>query len=315
MRFHPFVFTGNAPRKGMRIPLNEINYNEQRDEETGYGYFGARYMDHELMTMWLSVDPMADKYPSISPYAYCAWNPVKLVDPDGMEAIDDWYKNEETGAVFWHEGHAQQIKYGGDTYHNIGESYSQPTGDGKYINYFQNCPVSIGAERDASKLAYNNKSIRTFLIKNGSPLPDSHKKDLFNNLVATRGHATPDMIGIDIGGSINIGIGITGSITMGLVRGEGGFLALNYGGACGVDVSVNVGLDVGYYLGYGSPTKASLNGLSFFGSAGAGSLYGGYSSSNSSHQGWGVFSGGLSFGTTSLVGSATAGAYNSKIIW
>ena len=37
------------------------------------------------MTMWLSVDPMADKYPSISPYAYCAWNPVKLVDPDGRD--------------------------------------------------------------------------------------------------------------------------------------------------------------------------------------------------------------------------------------
>ncbi len=60
---------------------------KERDEETGYGYFGARYMDHELMTMWLSVDPMADKYPSISPYAYCAWNPVKLVDPNGEENI------------------------------------------------------------------------------------------------------------------------------------------------------------------------------------------------------------------------------------
>ena len=58
---------------------------KERDEETGYGYFGARYMDHELMTMWLSVDPMADKYPSISPYAYCAWNPIKMTDPDGEE--------------------------------------------------------------------------------------------------------------------------------------------------------------------------------------------------------------------------------------
>lgn len=58
---------------------------KERDEETGYGYFGARYMDYELMTMWLSVDPMADKYPSFSPYAYCAWNPVKLVDPNGRE--------------------------------------------------------------------------------------------------------------------------------------------------------------------------------------------------------------------------------------
>ena len=67
------------------IPCCYFLTGKEKDTETGYGYFGARYMDHELMTMWLSVDPMADKYPSISPYAYCAWNPVKLVDPDGKE--------------------------------------------------------------------------------------------------------------------------------------------------------------------------------------------------------------------------------------
>ena len=72
---------------------------KERDEETGYGYFGARYMDHELMTMWLSVDPMSDKYPSISPYAYCAWNPVKLVDPDGR---DVWEINK-SGELIWKE--------------------------------------------------------------------------------------------------------------------------------------------------------------------------------------------------------------------
>ena len=31
---------------------------------------------------------MSDKYPSLSPYAYCAWNPVKLVDPDGKDTIN-----------------------------------------------------------------------------------------------------------------------------------------------------------------------------------------------------------------------------------
>ena len=71
---------------------------KERDEETGYGYFGARYMDHELMTMWLSVDPLADKYPSISPYAYCAWNPVKLVDPDGR----DIWKIDNLGNIVDH---------------------------------------------------------------------------------------------------------------------------------------------------------------------------------------------------------------------
>ena len=58
---------------------------KKRDSETGFSYFGARYYDSDLMTSWLSVDPMADKYPNISPYAYCAWNPIKLVDPDGED--------------------------------------------------------------------------------------------------------------------------------------------------------------------------------------------------------------------------------------
>ena len=74
----------------MLVPNNDITFSftgKERDEETGYGYFGARYMDHELTTMWLSVDPMADKYPGISPYAYCVWNPVKLIDPDGKDTI------------------------------------------------------------------------------------------------------------------------------------------------------------------------------------------------------------------------------------
>ena len=58
---------------------------KEKDSETGYYAFGARYYDCDLSGIFLSVDPMADKYPSISPYAYCAWNPVKLVDPDGRE--------------------------------------------------------------------------------------------------------------------------------------------------------------------------------------------------------------------------------------
>ena len=59
---------------------------KERDDETGYSYFGARYYNSDL-SIWLSVDPMADKYPGVSPYVYCANNPVRLVDPDGREGI------------------------------------------------------------------------------------------------------------------------------------------------------------------------------------------------------------------------------------
>ena len=70
---------------------------KERDSETGFSYFGARYYDSDLMTGWLSVDPMADKYPSLSPYAYCGWNPVRLVDPDGEDIINAYekYKNNK----------------------------------------------------------------------------------------------------------------------------------------------------------------------------------------------------------------------------
>ena len=102
------------------------------DYETGYSYFGARYMDHELMTMWLSVDPMADKYPNISPYAYCSWNPVRLVDPDGR----DWYeKTDEDGnkSIEWCKDKKSCPKDG----RYLGEkgcTYNQETG---HITYYQ----------------------------------------------------------------------------------------------------------------------------------------------------------------------------------
>lgn len=50
----------------------------------------ARHYNSDL-SIWLSVDPMSDKYPGLSPYTYCADNPVKLKDPDGRTIwIDDY---------------------------------------------------------------------------------------------------------------------------------------------------------------------------------------------------------------------------------
>ena len=57
---------------------------KEKDSESGYTYFGERYYSDGIM-QWLSVDPMSDKYPSMSPYMYCAGNPVMLRDPDGMD--------------------------------------------------------------------------------------------------------------------------------------------------------------------------------------------------------------------------------------
>ena len=57
---------------------------KEKDPETGLNYYGARYLNTDL-SIWLSVDPMSDKYPHLTSYNYCANNPVMLVDPDGRE--------------------------------------------------------------------------------------------------------------------------------------------------------------------------------------------------------------------------------------
>ena len=55
---------------------------KERDTETGYDFFGARYLAQQL-GIWTSPDPLLDKYLYVSPYMYCEGNPIKYVDPDG----------------------------------------------------------------------------------------------------------------------------------------------------------------------------------------------------------------------------------------
>lgn len=59
------------------------------------------------------MDPMSDKYPEVSPYVYCANNPVRLVDKDGR----DWFENEKTGGIYYskdyHKGDEHLIEGNG----------------------------------------------------------------------------------------------------------------------------------------------------------------------------------------------------------
>lgn len=57
---------------------------KERDEEGGLNldYFGARYYDPAI-SRWLSVDPLAKRYPEWSPYSYTLGNPINVIDPDG----------------------------------------------------------------------------------------------------------------------------------------------------------------------------------------------------------------------------------------
>ena len=70
------------------------------DEETGMYYYGARYYEPRL-SLWMSTDPMSEKYFSLSAYSYCFNNPISVIDPDGLQGtkspyiynMDDPYSN------------------------------------------------------------------------------------------------------------------------------------------------------------------------------------------------------------------------------
>jgi len=58
----------------------------ERDRETGLDYRGARYYDSDI-ARFLSLDPLASKYPLISAYNNVSGNPIAFIDPDGRENL------------------------------------------------------------------------------------------------------------------------------------------------------------------------------------------------------------------------------------
>jgi RHS repeat-associated protein len=95
-------FNGNAYQFFLNLPFGETMaeqlptstfYNtpykfngKELDEETGLYYYCARYYDPKI-SIWYSVDPMAETYPNVNPYVYCLENPIIYNDPDGRKIV------------------------------------------------------------------------------------------------------------------------------------------------------------------------------------------------------------------------------------
>ena len=70
------------------------------------------------------MEPLAEKYYSTSPYAWCGNNPVNIVDPDGM----DWYMDEDSTIVWTDYGNQQEMEDNGVKGTYLGEAYVEING-------------------------------------------------------------------------------------------------------------------------------------------------------------------------------------------
>ena len=169
---------------------------KELDEETGLYYYGARYMN-PVTSMWYGVDLLAEKYPNVSVYVYCHGNPIKLIDPNGLDG--EYYMNYQG---FWSSSYQGFGEYIGNvkpetsSYYELvrikGTLYHKNT-----TNVFSMVGNYLGGNF-VNKKAYN-------------PADESFNKELV------------EQGGLYVVGSFAIkGIGMLGKSTMNLLRKSGG---------------------------------------------------------------------------------------------
>lgn len=134
---------------GTRIDLDSLAYDqsnryrfngkeEQVTGNIGLTDYGARFYDC-ILPRWTTPDPLAEKYYSTSPYAFCNNNPVNFVDPDGRStwvvANPDGTYTIEGGNLDDNDLNIYVVTYDEDGNMNIGESIGRTTSITSFYNY------------------------------------------------------------------------------------------------------------------------------------------------------------------------------------
>ena len=157
--------------------IQKYKYNgKELDRMHGLNWYnyGARHYDAAIAS-WPTVDPLCEKYYSLSPYNYCGNNPIRFIDVDGC----DWYKDKD-GTYQYDPNISKDSKldkgqaYIGESFKRNGAWYRE---DGSIL--FNNETAAYNrmwnqADNHYRKTDSRGREVGGFILKNGKilVLPD-----------------------------------------------------------------------------------------------------------------------------------------------
>ncbi|RQO42317.1 hypothetical protein DBR39_00115 [Chryseobacterium sp. KBW03] len=278
--YYPFGLKHEGYNALLGNSAYKYKYNGKELQESGMYDYGARFYMPDL-GRWGVEDPLAEVNRAWSPYRYAYNNPLRFIDTDGR--LEDWYEDDKTGDIAWHDGNATRV---GQTNITKKKGAQIPIVEKEYDNItvinILNSDGSITRKGETITNGYSTTTVagRTITSRNqweaivnasGSASPGIWHSNFARNLVNDSYN-----VGLSSNVAAFLGVGTTPVNFTFLTRGEPGlYFTPSVGGSVGTGIESSAGITFGggRYTGDSrNITSSMLQGHSFGVSAGLGAI-------------------------------------------